>query len=232
MNFISDDENNKEVEEKEIENIKEELSNGFNTTDINDGKNLIIKQNDVTITITNTENQKKSLNLSSIDLGECENKIKTKYNIPNDESLYILKIDVNQKGLKIPKIAYEGYYPLNNKNLVKLNLTSCKDSEIEISIPIVLTDDIDKINPNSDYYDDICYTYTSEDGTDILLSDRKNNFVNKNLTLCEEDCNFNGYKNGKAKCSCKVKTNSTTKIGDIVFDKNKLFDSFINLKIL
>ena len=36
--------------------------------------------------------------------------------------------------------------------------------------------------------------------------------------------------NGKASCSCDVKTNSTAKIGDIVFDKNKLFDSFINIK--
>ena len=88
MNFISDDENNKEVEEKEIENTKEELSNGFNTTDINDGKNLIIKQKDVTITITNTENQKKSLNLSSIDLGECENEIK-KNIIYQTTNLYI-----------------------------------------------------------------------------------------------------------------------------------------------
>ena len=36
-----------------------------------------------------------------------------------------------------------------------------------ISIPIVLTDDIDIINPASGYYNDICYTYTSKDGTDI-----------------------------------------------------------------
>ena len=42
INFISDDENNKEVEEKEVEHIKEELSNGFNTSDIDGGKNLII----------------------------------------------------------------------------------------------------------------------------------------------------------------------------------------------
>ena len=83
-------------------------------------------------------------------------------------------------------------------------------------------------------------TYTSEDGTDISLSDRKCNFVNNNLTVCEEDCNFNGYnyKTGKASCSCIVQTNPNTKIGDIVFDKNKLLDSFtnfnniMNLKVL
>ena len=134
--------------------------------------------------------------------------------------------------MKIPKIAYEVYYPLFGDNLIKLNLTVCKDSKIEISIPVELTDDIDKINPASEYYNDICYTYTSEDGTDISLLDRKNNFVNNNLTLCEEDCKFNGYNYtiGKAACSCNIQINPTTKIGDIVFDKNKLLDSFTNFK--
>ena len=56
--------------------------------------------------------------------------------------------------------------------------------------------------------------------------------MDNNLTLCEEDCDFNGYNytTGKAICSCKVKTNSISKIGDIVFDKNKLYVSFTNIK--
>ena len=234
INYVSNDENNKEIEEKEVENIKKELTSGFNTSEIDKGTNIVIKQKDSIITITTTENQKneKSSNLSTINLGDCEQKLKDEYNISKDKSLYILKIDVNQKGLKIPKIAYEVYYPLYGGNLIQLNLTVCKDSKIEISIPVELTDDIDKINPASEYYNDICYTYTSEDGTDVSLSDRKNNFVNNNLTLCEEGCNFNGYKDGKASCSCDVKTNSTAKIGDIVFDKNKLFESFTNFKNL
>ena len=58
---------------------------------------------------------------------------------------------------------------------------------------LLLTDDIDKINSASEYYNDICYTFTSEDGTDISLSDRKNNCVNNNLTVCDVDCNFNWY---------------------------------------
>ena len=113
-----------------------------------------------------------------------------------------------------------------------MNLTECKDSKIEISIPVVLNDDIDKINTTSGYYNYICYTYISEDGTDISLSDRKNDFINNNLTVCKEDCNFNGYNytTGKAICSCNVQTNPTIKIGDIIFDKNKLYDSFTNIK--
>ena len=232
INYMPNDTNNKEVEDKELENIKNILTNGFNTSDIGNGKNLIIKQRDSTITITNTENQKKPSNLTTIDLGKCEKELKREYGIPENEPLYILKIDVKKEGLKIPKIAYEVYYPYNGGNLTKLNLTVCQDSDIKLSLYVVLSDDIDLINPSSKYYNDICYTYTSEDGTDIILSDRKFNFVNNNLTVCEEDCDFNGYNytTRKAICSCSVKMNSTTKIGDIAFEKNKLFDSFTNFK--
>ena len=72
INYMPNDTNNKEVEDKELENIKNILTNGFNTSDIGNGKNLIIKQRNSTITITNTENQKKPSNLTTIDLGECE----------------------------------------------------------------------------------------------------------------------------------------------------------------
>ena len=109
--------------------------------------------------------------------------------------MYILKIDVNQEGLKIPKIEYEVYYPLFGDSLIKLNLTVCKDSKIDLSIPIVITESLDKVNQSSGYYNDICYTYTSEDGTDISLSDRKEEFINNNLTVCEEDCDFINYDN-------------------------------------
>ena len=196
-----------------------------------------MEQKHSTITITTTENLKKgiSYNFTTINLGECETKIKDEYNIPKDKPLYILKLDVKQQGLKIPKIAYEVYYPLFGNNLIQLNLTVCKDSKIEISIPIILTNDtdiIDIINPASEYYNDICYTYTSKDGTDITLSDRKNIFVNDNLTVCEENCKFNGYNytTGKVSCSCNAQINPISKISDIVFDKNKLYESFTNFK--
>ena len=30
----------------------------------------------------------------------------------------------------------------------------------------------------------LCNTYTSENGTDLTLSERKNNYINNNLALC------------------------------------------------
>ena len=59
--------------------------------------------------------------------------------------------------MKIPKVEYEVYHPLDNNNeLTKLNLTLCKDTKIEISIPIKINGALDIYNPKSDYYNDIC----------------------------------------------------------------------------
>ena len=121
---------------------------------------------------------------------------------------------------------------LNNESLIQLDLKVCKDLKVDVSVPVIITGNIDKVNSSSGYYNDICYTYTSEDGTDISLADRKKEFVNNDLTVCEEDCDFvdYDYNIGKAGCSCKVKTESTTKIGDIVIDKDKLYNSFTDYK--
>ena len=225
---------NKEDEEKVLKYIKSQITKDFNTSNIDNGEDLIIIQKYSTITITNTKNQKKdqSSNNTKINLGKCENLIKSEYNISEEKSLYILKVDVNQEGFKIPKIEYEVYYPLYNKSLIKLNLTSCKDTSIDLSIPVTITESLDKINQSSAYYNDVCYTYTTKDGTDISLKDRKQEFINNNLTVCEENCDFTEYDKELeiATCSCKVKTNSTAKIVGVVIDKDKLFKSFTNIK--
>ena len=132
-------------------------------------------------------------------------------------------MDVKEEGMKIPKIEYEVYYPLFGDDLIKLNLTICKNTKIDISIPVAITDDLDKYNTSSDYFNDICSQTTSEDGTDISLSDRKKNFVDNNMSLCEEDCNLAeyNYTTQKAKCSCLIKL-SLPVIKDIKFDKDKL----------
>ena len=125
----------------------------------------------------------------TMDLGQCEKNLKSDYNISNNDSLYILQIITEEEGMKKPKVEYEVYYPLNNiSNLTKLNLSSCKDTKIEISISVKINGSLDKYDPNSNYYNNICSKATSESGTDISLKDRKNEYVNNNMSLCEENC--------------------------------------------
>ena len=194
-----------------------------------DKKDVVIEEEGVTIQLTTTENQNNAnTNKSTIRLGECEDKIKEHYGIDKSESLLILKMDVYEEGLLIPKIEYEVYNP---KTIEKLNLSVCSDTKIDLSIPVNIDEkDLDKHDTNSDYYNDPCDTYTSENGTDLSLNRRKKEFINNNMTLCEEVCDFNGYnkETKKALCSCKIKTKLSL-ISEISLNKEELFNNFMNI---
>ena len=182
------------------------------------------------LTTTYIQKLNKHKNLSSIDFRECEYKLKDEYNISKNDSLYILKLDVEEKGMKIPKIEYELYYPFDNNELSVLNLSFCLNNKIDIFIPVPIDNDINKHNPKSDYYNNICSKSKSEFNTDITLRDRKNIFIDKNLTLCEEDCTLIDYNyiSKKVKCSCKVKIKFPL-IEEIKFNKTKLAKSFTDI---
>ena len=219
---------------KTLQNIIINLINDINITEINSGKDKKIVDKNKVIILTSTVNQKinEDVNNITMDLGQCETNLKTDYNISKNDSLYILQIISEEEGMKIPKIEYEVYYPLYNKNnLTKLNLNSCKDTKIEISVAVKINDNIDKYNPKSEYYNDICSKATSESGTDISLKDRKNEYVNNNLSLCEENCELIEYnqEKEKAKCSCEIKL-SIPLDNDIKFNKNDFFKSFTDIE--
>ena len=205
----------------------------YNTSDVDSGKDEIIKTEKLIITMTSTQNQRNNLNINTtkIDLGECETLLRKFYNLSNNEILYVKKIDVFQEGMKTLKVEYEVYSKLFGKNLIKLNLTVCEKSEISISIPIIITENLDKFNTSNGYYNDICYTTTSEDGTDITLKDRQKEFVSKDYIICQEDCSFSEYDNNAcfAKCSCKVKE-AHKSLADMEINKEKLLSNFKNIK--
>ena len=78
----------------------------------------------------------------TIELGKCEYILKNEYNISINDPLYRLQIiSEEDKGMKIPKIEYEIYYPFyNNNTLTKLDLNLCKGTKIEVSIPVKIND--------------------------------------------------------------------------------------------
>ena len=156
-------------------------------------------------------------------MGECESKLKEHYKIPKDKYLYILRIDVPQKGIDLVKLEYEVYYPLHGKNLELLNLSYCEEFRADIYVPFEITDDLFKLNFSSDYYNDICYTYTSEKGTDVILKDRQQEYIDNNKFVCEENCIFSRYDTNtrKAICSCEIKVKLPL-ISEIKFDKKKI----------
>ena len=224
-----------EIKEGIIKETINEFISNLNLTAIDEGKDEEVIKDNLKYVFTSTSNQKNNYdkNNISMDLGQCETDIKNAYNISLNDSLYILQLIKEEKGMKIPKVEYEIYYPLNNdtNNLTKLNLTACEGSKIEISIAVEINDTIDKYNPKSKYYNDICSKATSESNTDITLQDRKQEFVDKNMSLCEENCELIGYNstNKKAKCSCDVKMELPENY-EIKFNKKDFLKSFIDIK--
>ena len=197
-----------------------------------ENKDLLIKKGDIIYQISSINNIKKNIynNLSDINLEKCEKILKDKYNIKQNETIIFLKLEYNLPMIHMPIIEYQLFHPLT-KDILDLNY--CKNTYIDIYIPANINEDISfKYDPNSEYYSNLCYPYTTEFGTDITLYDRKNEFINKNFSLCEKDCTYNGYNinTSKALCQCKIKTKFSTFSEYINKSKNELLNNFVDIK--
>ena len=169
-----------ENQDEILQTIQNIIQNGFDLEIFEEINIPSLTVGNFTYTITSTlvQEMNKNNNNITVDLGECENELKDKYNISKNDSLYLLI--VNGKVDNIPKVEYEVFYPFSSNNFSVLNLSYCKDMTIDISIPIdIPIDELDKYNKSSGLYNDICYTLTTESETDIILNDRRNEFLNK-----------------------------------------------------
>ena len=158
----------------------------------NENHQIYIKgDNDFIFEITTIENEIDILdkknhntpNTSIIDFRECNNLLKQKY-FPGQEnvSLIILKFEKTSNITSEKNIQFEIYEPFNH---TKLDISICQNKPIDIYIPTQLDEKTQKIianleklgydvfNLNSPFYTDFCTKYTTEDGTDMTLADRK-----------------------------------------------------------
>ena len=230
-------ENNKTFSEDFIiSNIQKEILNGniklllLNKSN-GESEDLIIKEKNILYHITTSSNQNnnKYENVSNIKLGKCENSLRTIYNISNSTPLLIFIIEANAEGYYIPIIEYEVYDSEQNK---PLNLNYCNNSEILLSIPVTINENnLFKHNSSSEYYNDECNTYTTESGTDIILKDRRKEYTDNNMALCESNCKYNGYNatTKKVDCQCKSK-NMLTLFSKINIDQDRLLNNFLDLR--
>ena len=138
------------------------------------------------------ENENK--NISIIDFGECETKLKKIYDI---DYLLILKIDTKLSNYNTI-LNYEIYNP-NTKE--KLNLSLCDNIKINIKTNYFPSQEslnkiiklnesgYDLYNINNSFYNDLCSPFTTDNCTDILLSDRIIDYY-ENVSLCENGCDY------------------------------------------
>ena len=235
-NIIQDKEKLKQEEIKLNDNLLNKAEEGFtsenyDTSNLDNGTDAIIETEKMKIVFTTSKNQKNNTNnnMTTLDLGECEVLLREFYNISEEEQIYMKKIEVKQEGVNIPKIEFDVYSKLNGENLIKLNKSICSQTKVSIFTPTSQDIDINKLNSSSDYYNDPCYVPSSDDGLDISLSDRKNEF--SDYAVCQDDCELSEYDKSlhKAKCDCKV-TETSLSFGDMTIDKEKLFSNFKDFK--
>ena len=196
---------------------------------LKDQKEDIMKQESDTLyqlTTSYNQNHKNNENISLVKLGECENIIKDQYGLSKEETLIIFKIEKIIEGLNIPLIEYEIF---SSKIKKKIDLDCCIKAGVNISIyiPININEsNLFKYDPNNSYYNDICHTYTTENGTDISLFDRKNEY-NNNMLLCTINCKYSGYDFDKKQiiCQCQPKNNISL---FLIENKDELIEYLIN----
>ena len=249
-NIKVDIEQMKDTFEKEVisndDIINDVLNNKFEDVTV-DGYNS-------TYQITTTSNQEGKLisnvddSISNIDLGECADIIKAENGIDPELSLIILKDDLKRNETFSTQVEYEVLNPITRE---VLDLSSCENTTIIVSVPLDAdekTIDLyknakeqgyDIFNSDDKFYHDVCTVYTSESGTDMILSDRRSDILNNTPPLCEDDCQYTGMNelSKKVLCECTPKKFINSNTSEIIFSFKFFEDIFfrldsINYKIL
>ena len=176
----------------------------------------------------------REMNNHIFELGECEQILRAQYNLDDNITLIINEvINNNGRGRRGP-MSIEVYEPINN---TKLNLSLCNNTRFRVGISVNIDEEnLFKYDKNSSYYNDICFTYTSENGTDVILNDRKREFIQNNMSLCKRNCDYKGYdKDSKnAQCDCEIVAENNNSDTDTVSDSENdddenFFNNFINI---
>ena len=205
------------------------------------GSIIIEGDNNYVYELTNTFNDNSDSNndLSTIDLGECENLLKRENKIDPNIPLIILKLEKTGEVASKRNIQFEVYHPITK---VKLDISVC--DQIDIYVPVNLDPETlglyldlqnygyDLFNPNDSFYQDICAHYTTENGTDVLLADRKKYFFNDTETACQKGCEYSKYNLEKkqVKCECNViPENNIEPEKENKFTGKMLYESFYDV---
>ena len=106
---------------------------------------------------------------------------------------------------------YEVEYPLHDYMNASVSINK-RNSEYLVENMIQMNKDfpeVDISNLSDPFYNDVCFLFTSDVGTDMTLNDRRQEYY-INYSLCEDNCTLikviNKDTNPRAVCSCDMKS--------------------------
>ena len=174
--------------------------------------------------------------LSRVDLSKCIQLLINSGIVSSSDSLMILQIDSSSEN----KITSDVSYALYFSNGTQIDLSLCDDTEVKITSSVNTSmisnydeakyiyenNKYDIFDINDPFYNDICTSYTSDDGTDVTLKDRQNNYF-ESISFCDDNCHYAGYdfKHDLVNCICNSTNNNSTES----FSLNTFFKKFINV---
>ena len=227
--------------------ITSEVTNEINNyIDINENENVRMIKSD-TVSYIIYKNDKcgyaisQRYNLTYSNITNCINKLKNEGIIEENEDIIIGQIDIKREN----ETTNQASYYITRANGMKIDLSPCSSIKINVTYHLntqkivnversakLLVSGIDVNNPKDDFFNDICFPYTDENGKDVTLKDRRKHFFENN-TLCEEGCEYVkvNFNESTVDCSCPIKETTFDKINEnIPFDDFPL--SSINLETL
>ena len=189
---------------EETETDKCECAYGYDLND--DGT---IQCND----ISNAEDYKVTLG------SECINFLKSSGKITNENEIIIDKKIIIREGEIVNQLEYK----VKKTDGSQLDISSCSDitltSPININYPGLdlkkIKDTSEKgydiLNPEDDFFNDICTKYKDENGADVPIKKRRQEYYQE-FPLCESDCKYTKYNTDKntVDCLCDYKEYSVS----------------------
>ena len=112
--------------------IKKNVESIIYKDNFTDNEEIVIVGNNVIYDIMTSKMEHKNKNISYIDFGECETKLKQQNDI---DYLLIIKYDTKLDESSPTNIQYKVYDPTTKR---ELNLSICSDDKINIDIPLIL----------------------------------------------------------------------------------------------
>ena len=227
-----------------IDKTKEEIGNDLKQIieNITIGNKYLIYGNDYNISIYPI-NDHNIFQSTFVDFSLCENILRIKNNLTNNETLTFLKIEIDKMNDKALTNQIE-YIIYNHKKEV-LNLSLCENIKVQVHYNIkdnsLLNKSmilyyselgIDIFNLNDSFFNDICYPF-SNSNSDVILKDRISD-IYQNYSLCDNNCEYDfiDIESNTVTCNCEIKKEVNTDVSSPVFNtmvKNIFTDSNIGI---